>query len=480
MTSIDITANGDKAIAPNKNDTLLDYFVNVVRTTPYDDIYDKFEKAFIESPLYAARAMFFKRDIRGGAGEKDVFIHSLLYLAENNPTVFQQLIKYIPEYGCYKDLLKIYEFCTETQEHQIEELFANDLKKETTLASKWIPNEHSHYDRKYPNFNKNVGNLLNIKGRKQYRKQIVEYRKKLKLVETSLCARRYNEIDYSQVPSRAGMIYSDAFRRHDSERYEQYLSNVKNGVEKMNVGTLMVNDVLKQIVISDGKNEELNVMWNKIVEEQKTFFDKTLIISDMSGSMTTNDYVYVSASLGLLCSQANNAEIMSFSESPFFYKFDEGISVFDRFQLMQKNGGLNTDLRKTFNSILERMKTDSTFNVERIVIISDMEFDQGILWDQSAFEYFKDLFEKSERTIPKIVYWNVASRDLFPVDFSEKGVMMIGGYSQNLLKHVLNNNIPNPYDSMMDILNSERYSNITLEENIAPPPPPLGSGCIIS
>lgn len=68
MTSIDITANGDKAIAPNKNDTLLDYFVNVVRTTPYDDIYDKFEKAFIESPLYAARAMFFKRDIRGGAG----------------------------------------------------------------------------------------------------------------------------------------------------------------------------------------------------------------------------------------------------------------------------------------------------------------------------------------------------------------------------------------------------------------------------
>ena len=48
-------------------------------------------------------------------------------------------------------------------------------------------------------------------------------RKQIGIVEALMSAGRWNEIRYSAVPSRAMMIYRNAFMKHDAERYGQFV-----------------------------------------------------------------------------------------------------------------------------------------------------------------------------------------------------------------------------------------------------------------
>ena len=96
--------------------------------------------------------------------------------------------------------------------------------------------------------------------------------------------------------------------------------------------------------------------------------------------------------------------------------------------------------------------------IERILIISDMEFDycaEGI----STFDFYKQKFEEAGYELPEIVFWNVAARSThLPVTENEKGVKLVSGASANIFADVLSGDLKviTPYEFMLKML--EPYS----------------------
>jgi len=72
----------------------------------------------------------------------------------------------------------------------------------------------------------------------EYRRTLSALRARLRVVEVDMSAKRWGEISYPAVPSRAAMIYRNAFARHDGERYQAFLEAVRAGQAEINAGTL--------------------------------------------------------------------------------------------------------------------------------------------------------------------------------------------------------------------------------------------------
>jgi hypothetical protein len=61
--------------------------------------------------------------------------------------------------------------------------------------------------------------------------------------------------------------------------------------------------------------------------------------------------------------------------------------------------------------------------------------------------------------LPRLTFWNVngnCSSNVVPVQQNNMGVVLMSGYSQNLIKMVMSNQT-DPYKCLLEQLNSERY-----------------------
>lgn len=96
-----------------------------------------------------------------------------------------------------------------------------------------------------------------------------------------------------------------------------------------------------------------------------------------------------------------------------------------------------------------------------LYIISDMEFDSCTEdADQTNFEYAKKLYASHGYQLPRLVFWNIASRShQIPVKMNEQGVMLVSGTSPRIFQMIENKQF-SPYMFMMEVLNSERYRDI--------------------
>ena len=98
---------------------------------------------------------------------------------------------------------------------------------------------------------------------------------------------------------------------------------------------------------------------------------------------------------------------------------------------------------------------------ENLIIISDMEFDyctKGA--DLTNFEYAKKIFAEAGYQLPRVVFWNVASRTKQqPVTMNEQGVALVSGCSPRIFGMLSSGNL-SPMGYMLDILGTERYAKI--------------------
>jgi hypothetical protein len=84
-----LTENGMVTHSSSLNDNLdLFFVIGASRSKMKDedgrqDLINQFVKAHAEDPLISRKMMFWARDIRGGAGEREVFRTLLRYSAEN-------------------------------------------------------------------------------------------------------------------------------------------------------------------------------------------------------------------------------------------------------------------------------------------------------------------------------------------------------------------------------------------------------------
>ena len=101
--------------------------------------------------------------------------------------------------------------------------FQEDLRSETpSLLAKWLPscNASSLETRR---LGRKICSNFNLTQR-QYRKSLSLLRKRINIVERLMSENKWDDIDFSKLPSRAGLIYRNAFARRDetSERYKEF------------------------------------------------------------------------------------------------------------------------------------------------------------------------------------------------------------------------------------------------------------------
>jgi hypothetical protein len=228
------------------------------------EIWQKFVKALNEDPVLSLIWLFFARDIRGGCGERRSFRLIMKNLADEYQPLVRKLIPLVPEYGTWNDVIWLYDKVKPIALKSyiakfIEEQFNKDFegyqnKKPISLLAKWMPslNTSSRETKRIAN---NLRLDLHMTPR-EYRKRLSALRLYLGVVERTISSGKWNEVAYEAVPSKAGLNYRNAFIRHDGERYDKYLTNVKEGKAKMNAGAVFPYEIVHAYMDSDYWSDE--------------------------------------------------------------------------------------------------------------------------------------------------------------------------------------------------------------------------------
>lgn len=483
QSNITYTENGAVTNKSSLSDCLDLFFIaGASRNLSNKDIYDKVTRAFVEDKDLTMKILFFARDIRGGLGERRFFRIAMQIVSRLSPESVDKNLKLFSEYGRYDDILAVY-YSPEIHDsvlsiikNQLEEDKNNmNEQKQVSLLAKWLPSVNaSSIETK--NFARKIAFDLGI-SEPEYRKTLSSLRKYIDILESRLCKKDYT-FDYSKQPSNAMLKYRKAFLRNDNERYTKFIEDVVKGNKKLNAGTLypyqIVNKIKKNTFsLSDDEKKSLDATWKSLSNIENS--QNAIAVIDGSGSMYWSSQsvmpVDVAISLGIYFAEHNKGafknHFITFSMTPKLVEI-KGNDIYEKVEYVSSfNECANTNIQAVFDLILDtavKNKTPQEELPETIYIISDMEFDECARNGQNKFtnyETAKQKFNKKGYTLPNVVFWNVNSRvSQVPVTMHENGTALVSGATPQIFNMVKSGDI-NPLSIMMDILNSERYSNIT-------------------
>ncbi len=414
------------------------------------DIIKMFKNAYGQNPVIAMMILFWARDCRGGAGEKRFFqiIAKEMLGEEAVHEVMDTLVHLIPEYGSWKDLL-----CIEEPNVASLNLFHTAITDvdSHSLAAKWFPRKGKWFVAMHK--------YLGITP-KELRKLLVE---KTNVVESAMCSKKFEDINYSAVPSVAMNKYRNAFWQQDEHRFGEFNSLVRDGKKTVNASVLFPHQLF-QALQKNNYEFDLNIenQWQAL-PDYMTSSENILPVCDVSGSMMGLP-LDVSVGLGMYIAERNKGpfgdHFMTFSEQPELVSL-QGNSTCEKMRnLRQAHWGYNTDLQKVFDLILERGKQDGVLPEDmptKILIISDMEFDEAC-HGKTNLEVINNKYKASGYSRPDIIFWNVNGRmDNVPAKSQDKGIGLVSGFSPAILKAILLGKVETPEQLMLKALFTERY-----------------------
>lgn len=460
------TANGALS---NKStlDPLLDFFSNAGAMRGKEkEVVRLFEKAYAADPQNSIRALFYLRDIRGGQGERSVFRAILDTLDDELVTT---IAKYIPEYGRW-DEVPLNEATLRALRAQLLEDEANmKAGKPVSLLAKWLPSENTSSNETHRKAI-TIYRAWELKA-PQYRKRVVALRKYISILEQKMSAREWAEIQYDKLPSQAHRKHVKAFKRHDETGYETYLGKVEKGEAKINSGTAFTYE-LYNMALNTGESRTADAMWKALPDW--TNGENALVLPDVSGSMSWGGGevtpISVSVSLAVYFAERNKGlfknYFLSFSSEAELVKLS-GTTLSSKIRSVHNSTSWmgSTNLQAAFDAVL-KAAVDSKASPDEmpstLYIISDMQFNQATYENKETnLEVAKRKFEEAGYELPHIVFWNVnASGKEAPATMYDNKVTLISGANQSTFQYVVAGKTP--IQSMLDILNSERYAHISV------------------
>lgn len=454
-----LTENGDKTYSTSL-DACVDLFfkVGAVRGQGAGRVTSLFDAAYAQDPDLASRIMLWARDVRGGAGERQVFRDVLVHLERRDPTRLARVLPSVPAVGRWDDLFALTSEAGKTAAYA---MFAYALHDGQGLAAKWAPRESS----KNRAFAKGLREFMGLTPR-DYRKMVSRLSD---TVEQKMCSRDWSAIEFSRVPSVAAARYSNAFLKRQPERYAEFTAAALRGEEKINAGALFPYDVTKSSV----DRATADALWASLpdyVPEGVSF----LPVVDVSGSMTSMvgssgvSCLDVAVSLGIYLAERNKSAFeglgVTFTSVPTLFRVPKTSSIRDRVNYVTgRDWGMSTDLDAAMQLIVTTAVENDVpaSDVPKfLIVISDMEFDSGCEHGKtSASERTKSYFEAAGYDVPGIVWWNVESRgDTTPVRYDESGMVLVSGLSPAVVKSVLGGDV-NPVSAMLKTVMVERYDH---------------------
>ena len=412
----DIVTENGMATNSSSLSACVDLFFNIgaMRGQDKKRLIATFSSAFNEDPKRAMKLLFWARDVRGGAGERQVFKDIITYLAADHDLALKPNLHLIAEYGRWDDLLAL----TGTiLERDAFTLIQEALVAENGLCAKWMP-------RKGIIANK-LRNFMKMSP-KEYRKTLVNL---TNVVETKMCAKDWDSIEFSKLPSVASARYQKAFWKNSPDGYGAYVESLVKGETTINAGAVYPYDITKSL--THGDNKVANEQWKALPNYLEGANDMILPVVDVSGSMScsagsskTVTCMDVAISLGLYISERNEGPFkdafVTFSDNPQLQVVNGNLT--DRYRQMKSSDwGMSTDLEATFELILNQAKKHGLTQNQmpnKILILSDMEFNvatgdgswrnTGSDWNPTAQQMIEQMYEDAGFKMPQIVYWNIS------------------------------------------------------------------------
>ena len=505
---ISISENGSVGFATSGKKLLdINFAVSSLRSKSESSVEKMFADAFYENPLLAVKWMFMLRDIRGnGMGERRSFRICFNWLAKTRPELVKKLIPLVCEYGRFDDLFCLIGTPAEAEVVDvIDEQWANDVKnmeagKPVSLLAKWMKsiNTSSKESVAIARF---FCNKLNL-SEKQYRKTLSKLRAYLKVIEVKMSAKQWNEIDYEAVPSKANIKYNAAFLRNDETRRRAFLGALEKGEAKINSSANFPCDIVhaysKNGHVSwyrsriTSEDAALEAMW-KALPDYTNGLDKssTIVVADGSGSMTIKvggsdmTALEVANSLAIYFAEKLDGvfkdKYITFSERPQYVNFTNAKSLAEKLNIAYEHDECaNTNVEAVFDLLLETARRNNLKQEDipaNVLIVSDMEFDQGTSWNNysngwhgygnrysakrnALFESIKQKWANVGYKLPRLVYWNVNSRTgTIPLQENEMGVALVSGFSPAIAQMVFSSKL-DPFEVLKDAVNSPRYDAV--------------------
>lgn len=301
------------------------------------------------------------------------------------------------------------------------------------LAKKWAP----RYSSKNLMLAREFAKFLGM-NKQQYGKFV-----KVNTVEKNLSDKETDGIVFEHVPSLAMIKYYNRFikGKDTSERFKEYLTDVKSGKKELKVSTTTVYDIYRNM--------------DKI--DPDLFFDKIEKIAiscvpvvDTSGSMwDMNDSIGKALSIGhylAKCSTFAPNQVVSFSSRPQLITLgsdDVNRRAYGMYEQLLESGNGSSYAREIasmytgdcsntdFAAVMDLFKSVDTLP-EYIVVLSDMEFDRGSYQSKNEL---RNLWRMMGYTT-KIVWWNFNSRSTTCPEIDADGNIFISGYNPMLLQYL--------------------------------------------
>ena len=458
------TTNGMKARKSTAN-AVVDLFYNAGASRG-KNIVPAFTAAMVENRDLALRVAAWLRDARGGAGERQLFRDILVHLEKTDPEAALALMKKVPELGRWDDL---FVFKTPSMKWEAYTMLGDALRAGNGLAAKWTPRQGVIAAEIRKHFGMSP---------KFYRKSLVEM---TKVVETQMCAKDWDSINFSHVPSVAASRYKKAFNRN-TPKYAAYVAELMKDPKdrtievKVNAGAIFPYDVLKGRIAhyNSFDKTELNLIEKQWEALPNYVGDASILpLVDVSGSMTCSagkntklSCLEVAVSLGLYLADKNKGKFkdtfLTFSAKPELLHLKGNINQKIN-QMVKSNWEMNTNLHKAFEKILDTAVKGGVPQEEMpgmVLILSDMQFDACVKHDDSAIDMIARKYKDAGYTLPKVVFWNLnASYGNAPVKFNKSGTALVSGFSPAIVKSLLAGDIENftPESVMLKTIMDDRY-----------------------
>lgn len=412
-----------------------------------------FEAAYQEDRDIAIKIALWARDIRGGSGERDLFREILQHLETYHPEDVKKLLPFVPEFGRWDDLLV---FKTEEVKALAYTIIGDALKSGNGLAAKWCPRKGD--------IAVELRTFLGMTP-KQYRKTLVNL---TSVVETKMCAQQWDQIEFGKIPSLAAARYNRAFLKNAKDSYVAYKQRLVSGTDKINAAAVYPYDVIKTIRFG-GDKTVADAQWaalpNYIGDASiLPLVDVSGSMSSMAGKNANLQCIDVALSLGLYCADKNTGAFkdvfLTFSERSKAVVLHGTLSE-KMSQMNSSDWGMNTNLHSAFDEIL-RIAVSSgvpeSDMPQKLLILSDMQFDHCISFDDSAIEMIGRKYQAAGYTMPGIVFWNLRATDSVPVKFDQSGTALVSGFSPAVMKAVLGGSTMTPEGIMRATVDIPRYS----------------------
>lgn len=481
-----LTANGALTHKSTLN-PVLDMFAQggAYRKRSEEDKILLFKNAYEANPTLAMKCLFYIADIRCGQGERNFFRVCFNWLCKEHPSAAKRNLQYIPEFRRWDDL--IYSTFKTPLWNDAMEIVKNQLELDVqcntpSLLAKWMCSENAsssetkmlaHAVRKYLGLTP-----------KQYRKTLSILRERINVLERLMSSNQWHKIEFDKIPSRAGLIYKNAFARRDilKVRYERFMQDKST---KVNAKDLYPHEIAHRALRTDYSDDVNRLVLQKYWDNLPNYYgnkkENGIAVVDVSGSMSGQP-MEVAVSMGAYIAEKAHGpfanHFITFSARPELVKF-EGVDVVDKFnRCIRADWGMNTDLKAVFNMLLDTAVKNHIKQEdmpERIYIFSDMQFDKCVTTDtrergpwyvhyvsqsdiDTMMEAEKKKWTRYGYKLPSVIFWNVDAAFKNNIPAIGEGFSYVSGFSPVMIETILSGK--DGIDLMLEKLNSERYKMI--------------------